>query len=746
MKLLFWRKPRRDAEERPHGGVATVPRETRAVSRPTQTELHGAALRFARDALVLAGARVRVDDPDLLTAMLSDGTMRRYTGSLARARAEADAVLLVPGGAALAELVADCATRAAHVAFTLQPVGDAVALVQEAFAAPAAGCGRCASGPDTGGAAICDTCPLRTGKVVLTGLGRVSAIRERQRSQGFAVELTYLVTYRSAAGRRDEWRRLAYELPSGEAMAPVAAEALATAAPMPLRPQMGAAVAQVASRAADELSRELEAGGAVLALRAEAEYQRRLRDVLSTYERLVSERPEARAELDAVLAAERERVADVYAVDVTAELQAVAVVVSNVAEVVVRRAGGTEVVLEVDLGRGMMLAPRCAICGLRTRAAGVCTRGHVTCATCAAGDDGACAVCAAEGGRAARVAPDRRVSRGVLPERIEAAHLAALSPDSWRTFVAWYLEDDARPLEYLGAQGSLLLWRLGTAEEAELAVALRPEGERTVGAEDIRAAADLSAGRREIRVRLVTTAVAGGEARAEAERQGVILDDRDALEVFLHQAADAHIREVVEAENQAERRAEVAQVARTALLDALHSVEQELASGGNARRATGRARVAQATAAIRDALPELERALLAWKTLLDDWQAAFDERPGRGGALMIGVEPDALEELAARAGHLRAALLGAIEPILATPGLGESGFTAWRRAVVERVAAECDALRWKALAVDPERWHDFSAACDAQALVEAEAAATAARHAAARAEKAHAQLASRIGN
>jgi hypothetical protein len=745
MRLLFWRKQRRDTEDRQRGGVATVPRDTRAAPHAAQTELHGAALRFARDALVLAGARVRVDDPDLLTAMLSDGTTRRYTGSLARARAEADAVLLVPGGAALAELVADCAARAARVAFALPPAGDAIALVQEALAALAAGCGRCANGPEAPSAALCDTCPLRSGSVVLAGLGRVSAVRERQRAQTFAVELTYLATYRSAAGRRDEWRRLAYELPSGEATAVVPHGALAGAEPMALHPRMGEMVTQVASRADSDLARELEAGGAVLALQSEAEYQRRLRDVLMTYERLVSESPEMRSELDLALAAERERVADIYAVDVTAELQAVAVVASSVAEVVVRQAGGAEVVLEVDLGRGMVLPPRCAICERRARAAGVCAHGHVTCGECASGDGGACAICAGEHVRAPGAEHPRSASPGVVPESSDVAHLAALSPDSWRAFVSWYLGDDERPVEYLGTQGALLLWRLGTEATAELAMAVRPGGGRALGAADIRAAADAGAGRQVGRARLVSTGVADGEAHVEAERLGVALEDRRALREFLHQAEEAHALEIATAEYDAQRRAEAAQGARAALLDALHGAEQALASGDNTRRATGRARVAQAAEAIRGALSELERALLAWTTLLDDWQSAFDDRPGRGGALVIGAETDALEELTARAGHLRAALVGAIEPILATPGQGESGFTAWRRAVVERLTAECEALRWKVLAIDPERWHDFSAARDGQALVEAEAAATAARHAAARAEKAYTQLASRIG-
>lgn len=746
MRLLFWRKPRRDAEDRQLGGVATAPRDGRAARQPAQMEPHGAALRFARDALMLAGARVRVDDPDLLSARLPDGTVRRYTGSLARARAEADAVLLVPGGAALVDLVADCAARSAHVAFALPAADDAVALVQAALAAPLAGCGRCASGADAAHVALCEACPLRAGKVVLAGLGRVSVVRERerQRTQTFAIELTYLVTYRSAAGRRDEWRRLAYELASGEPIAPVAYEALAAAGPMALPPQLDDAVAQTAARAVADLSREMEAGGAVLALRAEAEYQRRLRDVRITYEQLVSESPEARAELDAALVAERERIADIYAVDVMAEPQAVAVVASPVAEVAVRGAGGVEVVLEADLGRGMALPPRCAVCGRRARAAGVCTRGHVVCASCASGADGGCAVCAAGDARVRRASPPRPSAVRGAPSSV-AEHLTALSPDAWRAFVDWYLEDDERPTEYLGAQAGMLLWRLGDGPEGELVVALQTEGGRAMGAVDIRRVAKLGAAHQAQRVRLVFAGIAGDEARVEAEHLGIVLEDRQALEAFLNRAAEAHVQELAEAKDDAERRAEAAQMARAALLAAIHGVEEALAAGVNTRRATGRARVAQATAAIRDAMPELERALLAWETLLDDWLAAFDERPGRGATLVISAEPAALAEMAARGDHLRAVLLGAIGPLLATPGQGESGFTAWRRAVMERLAAECEALRWKVLAIDPAGWHDFSAARDVKALMEAEAAATAARHASVRAEKAYAQLASRVG-
>ncbi|MFI5272766.1 MAG: hypothetical protein ACHQ4H_07000, partial [Ktedonobacterales bacterium] len=109
MRWLPWRrKSARDGASNA-GRVAVATRAATDIpAAPVVTvELRGAALQFARDALLLAGARVRVEDADVIAATLPDGTRRRYTDALARARGEQDAILLVPGGAALAALLED---------------------------------------------------------------------------------------------------------------------------------------------------------------------------------------------------------------------------------------------------------------------------------------------------------------------------------------------------------------------------------------------------------------------------------------------------------------------------------------------------------------------------------------------------------------------------------------------------------------------------------------------------------------
>ena len=59
---------------------------------------------------------------------------------------------------------------------------------------------------------------------------------------------------------------------------------------------------------------------------------------------------------------------------------------------------------------------------------------------------------------------------------------------------------------------------------------------------------------------------------------------------------------------------------------------------------------------------------------------------------------------------------------------------------MEAVAARFETLRWRVSIVNPAQWHDFAQAHDEQAAQRAARATTAANHAAARAEKAYAQL------
>jgi hypothetical protein len=73
-------------------------------------EPRDALLAFARDLLNAQGARVRVEEDDLVTATLPDGSSARYTTTLARAHAEEETALLTQGAPAL-ELLFEEAAR-----------------------------------------------------------------------------------------------------------------------------------------------------------------------------------------------------------------------------------------------------------------------------------------------------------------------------------------------------------------------------------------------------------------------------------------------------------------------------------------------------------------------------------------------------------------------------------------------------------------------------------------------------------
>src|SRR5215469_1748036 len=109
-------------------------------------------LRFARDYLLASGARVRVEDTDVLSATLADGRQVRYTTSLVRARNEEDTDLLVQGGTTLAELLDECASRSRIVSLKLWETANPEVIAEAALATPlprCAGCRTSTAGQDT---------------------------------------------------------------------------------------------------------------------------------------------------------------------------------------------------------------------------------------------------------------------------------------------------------------------------------------------------------------------------------------------------------------------------------------------------------------------------------------------------------------------------------------------------------------------------------------------------------------------
>jgi hypothetical protein len=487
----------------------------------------------------------------------------------------------------------------------------------------------------------------------------------------------------------------------------------------------------------------LDASGAFLRLRAEAEYQRRLDDIRTTFERVRREGITDPAAAETAYRRELERLHDIYAVSVEAQLESVAFIASPAAEVVLSFSSGAELPLWVDIGRAHGVAPVCASCGVSMQAGDLCQRGHLTCPMCSLHHAGGCSVCdgvarALDGGGKSGTSLDDNVTGS---DRLRLQHLDVMTPDTWQAFVAWLLEQEGYSVERMGTGGLGTVWYGSAQDGAFVATAFRSLGQWGLGAEEVqRAAAVRTEG---ASIVLVTTAVVAEEAREVAARLNARLIGPAELGDTLEKLGSAHTREREQVALDREQRVSGAIAARGAMLAAIRTLEEALAAAVNSRRTSGRTTLVGAVAKIGKARQLAQQVFLAWDTLVNDWQAAFGEREARDGSLPIVATAEQLQECGQRAAHLAEVLKPAFVDIAATPGAGELGYGAWRKAVLEELTARCEVLRWRLSALDPAQAQSFAAAHDTEALAQAETAATAATHASARVEKAYAQLETR---
>jgi hypothetical protein len=205
----------------------------------------------------------------------------------------------------------------------------------------------------------------------------------------------------------------------------------------------------------------------------------------------------------------------------------------------------------------------------------------------------------------------------------------------------------------------------------------------------------------------------------------------------------AHTLEIEAEAQAAEERALHADMVRTRLLAELDQIEAALARAVNSRKAGSRAALLEAVEAISSAITISTQAFLAWETLAADWNASFGDHEGRDGSLLITAESASFDEIDDRAGHLAEVILQALVQIQSTPGTGELGYTAWRKAVMEELLARSEVMRRRISIVVPSRWQVYAEARDTHKLQEAEEAATQASYARGRAEKALTQLQTR---
>lgn len=340
------------------------------------------------------------------------------------------------------------------------------------------------------------------------------------------------------------------------------------------------------------------------------------------------------------------------------------------------------------------------------------------------------------------------------------ARLDAMTDETWRAFVQWLLEREGYTVERSAPGATGTVWRGerrglgGPDDEADtapstliVASAVRLPAGWPLEEDAVRRAASAAVSEPGAQALLLTTAPPTIGALLEARRLGVRLLDRAALGERLSGLATAYQREQAAVSAQTQARAMAAVAARERLLAALSATEVAFVGSGAlaAKRVTGRATVKAAATQAREAQRLAAQALLAWETLLGEWQASFGERPARDGSLALLAEPATFDELATRGEHLRDALMRAIQRLVTSPAEGELGYGVWRQALSEELLARIQTLRWRAQSLDPDHWQDYRAAHDDDALLEATAATNAAAHAAARAGQAYAQLAERVG-
>ncbi len=345
----------------------------------------------------------------------------------------------------------------------------------------------------------------------------------------------------------------------------------------------------------------------------------------------------------------------------------------------------------------------------------------------------------------------RRQPAPVADDGLTIAALDALTPDAWADFIRWLLEQEGARIEPrpFSQHEGLMAWRAEQGERRLVICAWRLEAGWPLLEEDLRRMAALAACEPGTQLVIVSTAEATAGARLAGQSLGgdvaVRFLDRPALAQTLAGLSTAYERERLHAQDVAAARAKAGASARKKLLAALTALDEQAQTPVSAQRAAGRVAVRKAASQVEQARRLASQALIAWETLLAEWSAAFGERPARDGALLLSAEPPVYAALAERADHLKKPLLDALRTLAKTPGDGDLGYAPWRIAIGEELAARCAALRWRAQWIDPAQWQDYAAAVNDFALQEATRAENAARHAAARAERARSQLVERVG-
>jgi hypothetical protein len=219
--------------------------------------------------------------------------------------------------------------------------------------------------------------------------------------------------------------------------------------------------------------------------------------------------------------------------------------------------------------------------------------------------------------------------------------------------------------------------------------------------------------------------------------------EREKLRTLLEQMEAAPSREEAAETQIKEEKAVRADATRTRILANLDRLDDTLSLAVNTRKTGSRSVMLESVESISAATTIVTQAFVAWDTLATDWSASFGDHEERDGSLPILADVATLDEIGERAGHLSAVTEQALQRIQSTPGTGELGYTAWRKAVLEELVARCDSVRYRVVAITPAAWPNFAEARDTQRLQQAEDATVMASYARGRAQKALGQLQTR---
>jgi hypothetical protein len=300
---------------------------------------------------------------------------------------------------------------------------------------------------------------------------------------------------------------------------------------------------------------------------------------------------------------------------------------------------------------------------------------------------------------------------------LSMADVDAMTSETWRAFVRWYLEtqgyhlltavvdDEAATMSFechvpdgAGVQDVLVVTPASGAQrtggDALLARSLAEQRKRWPGKQMV----------------VITRLEASHVVAAYAGMPWLTLVDRARLAAHIQRQAGAFGHRQRRAESETEARANAALAVQATLRDALAEVANELASAAVAKAPVRDATAPATIESIEQQARLLRQVLLACETLAEDWAGLFGAAPTRANGLVIERDAAAIGQLGERATHLGAALRQAVGGLTTPAAKLSRAAQQWRGALDDEFAQQCRLLASKCGAIDPTQWRDFDAA------------------------------------